>query len=232
MKTSASWIGLGLKEKNIKTAIHFFPYSGTITATYPVDVSLTIFGEGLETLNVNMEGALLCQPDGLEVEKVFPALLSDYQGFYGIKIELICTNENISLSPSVCLFEIIKPDGSIKFQPKNINQEYQVPSGICWNYNKEQTSIVVLNCSQNEVTSGFPAGLVKLNKKASNKLNPFAVNEFQISSDYLKSGINTMTSNGNFVAQKFEIKNANTSLVYFALNRSLENSNPCSVYCL
>lgn len=230
MAQNVKWVSFGMKEEGVSTSVHFFPYSGTISANYPVELSLTIFGSELETLNVRMEGALLSQPDGLEVEKVFPALLSGYSGLYGIEIELSCGHENVDLSTSVCLIELVCSNGSIRFEPKR-DGDNSIASGTCFKTNDEESSIVALNSTKNEISSGFPSGLVKASKNSS-KLPAFSVGEFKISPDYLHSGINQTISSGKIQAQKFDMRSANSNVTYYMVTRNECNSNPCEVTSL
>ena len=162
MKSEMTWVTFGEHTSTVKTAVHFFPYGGSISATYPVDLTLTIFAEEFETVEVTMEGARLSQPEGIVIDQVFPALLADYSGLYGLKIKITCDKQlSLDLSASSCMTELFYPEGVVRFAAKEFDNNVEAVSGVCRANDDCSSNLVVLNCSSESQSNNLPAGMVR-----------------------------------------------------------------------
>ena len=230
MKSEMTWVTFGEHTANVKTAVHFFPYGGSISATYPVDLTLTIFGEALETVEVTMEGARLSQPEGIVIDQVFPALLTDYSGLYGLKIKITCDKQlSLDLSGSSCMTELFYPEGVVRFAAKEFDNNMEAVSGVCRSDQDCSSSLIALNCSAESQSNNFPAGM--MHSKQHQLLEPNAVREYTISENYLESGTQQNCGLGLVNFQSFGFK-PSSEMVYFAIDREAKTSYPVEVCTL
>jgi hypothetical protein len=221
MAQSINWLAFGMNSPEIKTNIHFFPYSGSISMTYPAELSITIFGQGLESLNVTMEGARLSQPDGLAIEKIFPALLSNYNGTFGLLIGInLNTDQVVDLDPSLCVVELRKETASVRYTPKSSGASQGEVVTLGLQSDKVSTTVLAVNCSVEAAPVGIAPGTYKIGKNAANQLEPYSVNEFSLSDDYISSGVHQNTTLGQIHAQKIVVKPKSAQTAYFALRKN------------
>ncbi len=220
------WLSFAYHDSTIRTAIHFFPYSGSISATYPVELTLSIFGNDFETVQITMEGARLSQPDGIILDQVFPALLSQYQGLYGVSLQLKCPQQaQLDLSNSVCLTELLGTDQILRFEARYINSSHNFElNGICRSAEGITSSLVAINASGVVYNNGLPAGLVRAEQKPTNQLLSGSVQELKISDDYLKSGLTQITSQGEMLINNYHLQTPAPEVVYFYLERNRQTN--------
>jgi len=109
---SAKWLAFGLSNKQTRTLVHFFPSAGNVTAPYPVNCKLSVFGPWDGKKSLTIEGARLSQADGIRVEEVFPDYIGGpdsgegQEGAYGLEIELSIFQPGIDISASSCIVEL------------------------------------------------------------------------------------------------------------------------------
>lgn len=101
------WIGFVKTGTLCSTIVHFLGAASGISAPYPIQCSLSVFGDGIETKSVALEGMRLYQPDGVKINDVFP-FLKDSTKTHGLLIELSCVQQRIDLSPTNCFIEILE----------------------------------------------------------------------------------------------------------------------------
>lgn len=230
MKSEMTWVTFGEHTETVKTAVHFFPYGGSISATYPVDLTLTIFAEEFETVEVTMEGARLSQPEGIVIDQVFPALLTDYSGLYGLKIKITCNKQlGLDLIGSSCMTELFYPEGVVRFAAKEFDNSMETVTGVCHTNENCSSSLVVLNCSAESQSNHLPAGIVR--HKQAQSLEPNAVKEYSVSDNFLQSGIQQNCGLGRATFQSFELSPA-AEVVYFTIDREAKTSYPVEVCTL
>ncbi len=220
------WVSFAYHDSTVKTAIHFFPYSGSISSTYPVELTLSVFGNDFETVQITMEGARLSQPDGIILDQVFPALLSQYNGLYGVSLQLKCPQQpQLDLSNSVCLTELIGADQILRFEARLINSAHNFElNGVCRSSEDLTSSLVAINVSDVVYNNGLPAGLVRSEQKPTNQLLSGSVQELRISDDYLKSGLNQVTSQGEMLINSYHLQTPAPEIVYFYLERNRQSN--------
>lgn len=231
MAANVKWITFGLNEKKVKTGLHFFPYAGVISATYPAEIVLTIFSEEFETLQVSMEGARLAQPDGLILNEVFPALLGDFEGVYGISLSVNCEqHQHLNLSASVCISELICSDGTVRFQAQQVGQNSSDKNSYR-GFLQDTTSLIAINTNADSKNNGLPPGLVKSGLTSSGALQATSAKELVVSNHYLQSGATNKCSFANLLVQSFEL-NPPEGVVYYAIDRAKNNAQPFSAKAL
>jgi len=122
---STKWLAFGLSNKQTKTLVHFFPSAGSITAPYPVNCKLSIFGHWEGKKSLTIEGARLSQADGIRVEEVFPDYLGgaeSHQGIYGLEIELSVFQPGIDISASSCIVEMQSRASTASYRAAPLSQ--------------------------------------------------------------------------------------------------------------
>ena len=130
------WIGIGLSNALTKSIVHFYPAGANVSAPYPCNIKLSIFGAGIQKKSVALDGARLSQPDGVNLEAAFPQLQDGVPSFFGIMVELTSTQSRVDLSPSQCFIEICATGASIKYAPHIAREDSKTgpsvykPSGI------------------------------------------------------------------------------------------------------
>src|SRR5690606_18742719 len=97
---SMRWRGFFICNSVTRPYVHFFPHSANTTAPYPVVATITIFGAGLKTASVSLEGARLSQPDGVRLDAIFEDLATGVQGLPGIEVELHSNQRRVDMSAS------------------------------------------------------------------------------------------------------------------------------------
>lgn len=148
---SFKWLGFGVSNSLTKTVVHFFPSAGNVTAPYPAQCKLTVFGQGLQRRSVMLEGARFSQPDGVRVDAAFPALQEGLPGLFGLIVEITSTQPRVDLSASSCIVEFVSAAPSVKYVPRAVlgdepvSPEYSTALGIRDAFNV--SSVVVVNAS-------------------------------------------------------------------------------------
>lgn len=115
---TVSWLTFCISNTLTKTTVHFFPSANNVSAPYPVNCKLTLFGGDLANVaTVVLEGARLRQPDGVRVDDIFTPLKEELAGLFGLGIELMSPHSRLDLSPSQCLIDISAAHLSCRFRP-------------------------------------------------------------------------------------------------------------------
>jgi hypothetical protein len=100
---------------SVRSRVHFFPSAGATAGHYPVACELTVFGKGIETRSVRLDGGRLNQPDGIRLEDAFPALLTETSGLCGLQVALETSQGRINLLNSRIVIEMVSPQFSLSF---------------------------------------------------------------------------------------------------------------------
>jgi len=100
---------------SVRSRVHFFPSAGSTAGHYPVACELTVFGKGIETRSVRLDGGRLNQPDGIRLEDAFPSLLTETSGLCGLQIRLETSQGRINLLNSRVVIEMVSPQFSLAF---------------------------------------------------------------------------------------------------------------------
>ena len=128
---TVKWIGFGVSNALSRTVVHFFPSGGGVTAPYPANCTLNLFGlildEGVVTgkrdsneWKIVLEGARLSQPDGVRLDQAFEDLAQGVKGFFGITVELSTGQPKVDLAGSSCIIEHSSRANSVRFYPKSL----------------------------------------------------------------------------------------------------------------
>jgi hypothetical protein len=99
----------------VRSRVHFFPSAGSTAGHYPVSCELTLFGKGIETRSVRLDGGRLNQPDGIRLEDAFPSLLTETSGLCGLQVLLETPQGRINLLNSRVVIEMVSPQFSLAF---------------------------------------------------------------------------------------------------------------------
>ncbi|MEX0596624.1 MAG: hypothetical protein WD512_08995, partial [Candidatus Paceibacterota bacterium] len=171
---------------------------------------------------ITMEGARLSQPDGIILDQVFPALLSDYHGLYGVSLQLTCPQQTqLDLKNSVCLTELLSDQEILRFEARLIDPAHNYElNGICRASEELVSSLVAINVSSVVYNNGLPAGLVHSEQKPTNQLLAGSIQELKISNDYLKSGLSQITSQGEMIINSYQVQTPSPEVIYFYLERN------------
>lgn len=214
------WIAFGLQDKNYRTAVHFFPYAGSISATYPVELSLSLFSDQFEAIQISMDGARLSQPDGLVLQDVFPALLKDFNGSFGIEIKISCSNQpHLDLSSSVCIIEMLGSNGSIKYEAKLVDKKQDLKlSAVLQNSQQFTTQLVAINSAETTKNSGLPARVFK--SKETTQFLPATVQELSVADKFYDEAYQQNCFGGEVQINSIEINRPTADLIYYRLKRS------------
>lgn len=114
---SIRWIAFGIANATTRTALHFYPSAGNVTAPYPVSCKLSIFGAGLDTNPIAVDGLRLSQPEGIWIDEAFPVLKSANVTWYGVEIALTCNQHRVELDGSSCVVELQSLAQSTRYWP-------------------------------------------------------------------------------------------------------------------
>lgn len=99
----------------VRSRIHFFPSAGITAGHYPVACELTVFGKGVETRAVRLDGGRLNQPDGIRLEDAFPSLANETSGVAGLQVRLEASHGRINLLSSRVVIEMVSPQFTIAY---------------------------------------------------------------------------------------------------------------------
>lgn len=141
------WIGVGVSNALTKTVVHFFPSSGNVTAPYPCQCKLTVFGSTLGRKSVVLEGARLSQPDGVKIDGAFPSLSEGLPSLFGIIVELSSQQPRIDLTTSSCMVELTSTGPSIMYVPHEYREaeKYLPDTGAAFKDAFNTSSLVMIN---------------------------------------------------------------------------------------
>lgn len=76
---------------------------------------LTVFGKGIETRSIRLDGGRLNQPDGIRLEEAFPALTTESSGICGLEVHLSCPQGRVNLLSSRVVIEMVSPQFSLTY---------------------------------------------------------------------------------------------------------------------
>lgn len=141
------WIGLGVSNALTKTVVHFFPSAGNVTAPYPCQCKLSVFGPTLGRKSVVLDGARLSQPDGVKLEAAFPALNEGLPSMFGISVELSSQQQRIDLTSSSCIVELTSAGPSVMYVPHEYkdDEQYLPETGVAFKDAFNTSSLVMIN---------------------------------------------------------------------------------------
>lgn len=115
---SMNWLTFCLTNTLTRSVVHFFPASNAgVSAPYPAECRLTLFGNGIEPKSVVLEGARFSQPDGIRLDEAFPSLREGNSSFFGLEIEISTIQPRIDITGSACIIEFIGSGQSCRFRP-------------------------------------------------------------------------------------------------------------------
>lgn len=122
-----SWLPFGVSSSITRTIVHFFPCADSVTAPYPANCALTLFGSGLQMRSVVLEGGRLSNPDGLRLEDAFPELKAESpaapsSGLFGLMVEISSPQPRLNLEGSGCIVE---------FSSRGYQNRYWPSRGVC-----------------------------------------------------------------------------------------------------
>lgn len=250
MSASIKWISFGSHGKNTRTALHFFPFAGSISATYQADISIKVFGNDLEEVDVVLEGARLSQPDGLFLDEIFPILFENYQGFFGIEVEVNCDQQQVSdLSSSSCIIEIYntpaqqdpeypqdevirynaspclpKSRGVLGQQSGAAESQHRTVSTFTKFADGSEPALIVLNRNDSELEPDLASGVLRSSLLKSKALPPSSLTELQFSNDFIADSLNIDTGRSLRKVQGFDVNLHDNNLAYFLIERDQTTS--------
>lgn len=117
------WLGFGFSNSVTRTVVHFFPSAGNVTAPYPAQCKLSIFGAGLDRRSVVLDGARFSQPDGVKLDLAFPALQEGFSGPFGLEVEITTSQPRQDLWCSFCVVELVSASPSVRYLPRQVCTE-------------------------------------------------------------------------------------------------------------
>lgn len=112
---SVKTLAFCLSTPTIRTRIHFFPSAGSVGGAAGVNCTLKLFGKGIETRAVLLDGGRIGQPDGVRLEDAFPSARSEASGIVGLEIVLECPQGRVNMASSHATLEFISPQSSMAY---------------------------------------------------------------------------------------------------------------------
>ncbi len=76
---------------------------------------LKLFGKGIETRAVVLDGVRIGQPDGVRLEDAFPAVRNEASGIMGLEVTLECQQARINLASSHAVLELVSQQATISY---------------------------------------------------------------------------------------------------------------------
>lgn len=243
-KKSVAWIGLCMSSAITKTIVHFYPSSGPVVAPYEILSTFTLFGEGIETQTIGIEGARLSQPDGVPLEELFQDLREPRANPLGVKVELSSTTARGRLDGSECVIELKSRGSSLKYRAKEIpssgeeDLEYQAKTASFLSVSDKfsNSSLVGVNASSFLVSTPFLENKVKEEPQQQGEdgvsfqqgLAPFSVQEFNFS-----SGNETHDTRwGDLTTSVLECEMPSPEIAYFGVYKDVTTNRALSVFPL
>lgn len=126
---NVEWLAYGITSALTRTAVHFFPCQGDLSAPYPVRCELTMFSSGMAPKRIAIDGARLSQPDGVRIDDAFPQLRKSEPGQIGLLIDLSTSQPRVDLSGSACVVEFESSAGNVRYWPVRASMEGQGDAG-------------------------------------------------------------------------------------------------------
>jgi len=249
---SVSWLAFVAHNTLSRTVVHFFPFSGSVSAPYATECRLTIFGVGISERSVTLDGARLGQPDGVRLEDAFPEVaVGGESRLLGLQIDLESTQQRLDLSASACFIEFVRPGGgaggNLRYRPMRLMGE---PGGLGSRAAAEiapciivadrfqTTSFVVVNRSAEPVipavrcpaAEGAPWQCgVGLSPVPLATVAPGAVVELEFDAATVGASTEQECSWGRCATRALDIAAPPPGVAYFALGREPEQRRPISV---
>lgn len=113
-------------------------------------VRLKIFGSGMTSREVIIDGVRLGQPDGIKVADVFPELNKTNLSIFGLEIEFISTQSHVDLTSSECIIDFNYPSHTIRFRPIRV-EEFMKSDTWLVDYKDLNASLILINNSNSDV---------------------------------------------------------------------------------
>ncbi len=243
-----------LTSNSVRSRIHFFPSAGVTAGHYPVVCELTLFGKGIETRAVRIDGGRLNQPDGIRLEEVFPSLATETSGVAGLQIRLEASQGRLNLLSSRVFIEMVSPQFSLAFcaapfragtydddeqseggMGHELNREAQSILGIATQDRYSASSLVAVNASSDLLRPKIQH--VLRDAQAPLQMGTVAASsvvEFSLEEPVCRPGITHETLWGNAVLEKFWIEEPDlpTEVSWYLLTRDPVSKRPISVCAL
>lgn len=104
-----------ISTQTVRSRLHFFPNGGATGGHHPVSCQLTLFGKGIESRSVRLDGGRLNQPDGVRLEDAFPTLNTESSGLCGLEVALSCPQGRVNLLSSRVVIEMVSPQFTLTY---------------------------------------------------------------------------------------------------------------------
>lgn len=142
-----SWVGIAASNAVTKSVVHFLPSAGNVSAPYPTNCKLTIFGQSVGRKSVTLDGARLNQPDGVRLDQAFPALQEGVSSFFGLAVEITSQQQRVDLGTSSVIVELLSAAQSIRYSPHVFidDEPYRPKSSVALRDAFSTTSLVIVN---------------------------------------------------------------------------------------
>lgn len=105
-----------------RTALHFYPSAGNVSAPYAVLCQLTFFAAGEEPKHLTVDGLRLSVPEGIWIDEAFAFLKDGTHAIFGLELLLICNQRRLDLRESSCIVEFASISQSTKFRPVHMRE--------------------------------------------------------------------------------------------------------------
>ncbi len=148
------WIAFAMLSSLTRSAVHFLPSAGNVTAPYPVSCKLSIFGSGINARSISLDGLRLSQPEGVWLAEIFPELKESDIGLVGLEISMSSTQARVDLGASMCVLEFFSNTQSCRFNPRKLFDDQPIEAacinGVALKDAFHLSSLVIVNaCEQN-----------------------------------------------------------------------------------
>ncbi len=121
---NATWLSFCVSNSVTRASVHFFPNSDNVTAPYPANCAITLFGGGVDSRSVVLEGGRLSNPDGLRLDDAFPELKADASGMFGLAVELTSPQQSrLNMAGSGCVIELSSHGYCCRFRPARLLEQ-------------------------------------------------------------------------------------------------------------
>ena len=244
---TVSWLTFISTSAITRTVVHFFPFSSGVSAPYGTDCRFTVFGGGLTTRAVVLDGARLGQPDGVRVDDVFPEVSSVGDGrLVGLQIDLECAQQRVDLSASGCVIEIARSEGgAVRFRPAQIEAAARTqdvtPPLIACRDRFQSTSLVVVNRTGDPFSPLVRIrpvgarpwdGAVELISLSTPAVGPDSVEEIPFDDVVWEEATRQECSWGESMSRALDLGGPPPGVVMYACYREPEHRRPVSVSAL
>lgn len=244
---TVSWLTFISTSALTRTVVHFFPFSSGVSAPYGTECRFTVFGGGLTTRSVMLDGARLGQPDGVRVDDVFAEVGGAADGrLCGLQIDLECSQQRVDLSASGCVVEIARSEGgAVRFRPAPIGsgEERQAPTAplIACRDRFQTTTLVVINRSGEpfapivQVRPGAARpwdGGVELSRVNTPVVAHDSVEEIPLDEAFWGDGTRQECSWGESITRAVDLAEPPPGIALYACYREPDHRRPVSVSAL